>query len=720
VDLLINSVTPLVWAGDQGTDWDISLTANWRLGASSVTYGEASGIGPTVRFDDSAPGTTSVNLPVTVSPASVTISNNSLAYSINGSGRISGTTGLTKQGSGTLTLNTANNYAGNTVIQSGKLLLVSSELLPDGSGKGDVVVGGSLDLAGAIETINGLSGSGTIDNSTGGNATLIVGSNGVSSAFSGIVGGTAGTIALSKIGAGALTLSGNNTYSGGTVINVGQIRLGHNNALGAGTLTASGGAVSSDGTTPRSIANAVLITAACTFGDPTNNGLLTLSGPIDFNAAARNVTAASDLVWSGFSGNGRPNKFGSATLTITGSASWNGDAEVRNGTLILSGATVTNTGALRADSDQGFGSARMVITNGAYLELQGATANLRAGYDGDITATNYLDVAGTVRLPLADAGDGHLVAGRNGVPGIVTFYPGADVAVSAVNSVSAHGEIHFKGGTLRATVDNSNFMSGIDLVDIGSGGLAIDSAGRQIVITQPLVAGVGSGGIEKIGSGTLVLNGINTYAGTTLVSDGVLAGNGVISGPVNVGASGTLSPGAPFGALTVNNTVTLAGTTLAQISKTGATLTNGLLVASTLNCGSLLVVTNVGPDPLAAGDTFNLFDATTFNGTFSSFLLPVVPGLTWDTSKVALDGTIALVAAPQFTGFSVSGSTLTLSGTGGKPNGNYYLLASTNVAAPVTNWVPLQTNVFDGSGNFSTTVTVNPATPKQFFRLLVP
>src|ERR1043166_6856683 len=267
-------------------------------------------------------------------------------------------------------------------------------------------------------------------------------------------------------------------------------------------------------------------------------------------------------------------------------------------------------------------------------------------------------------MPTADSGDGHLIAGRNGVPGIITFYSGADVAVSAVNSTSAHGEIHFKGGILRATADNGAFMSGIDLVDIGTGGLTIDSAGWQIVITQPLLAGVGSGGIEKIGSGVLVLNGTNTYTGTTLVTGGVLAGNGVITGPLNIGVSGTLSPGAPLGTLTVNNTVTLGGTTVAQISKTGATLTNGLLVASTLNCGGLLVVTNIGPAPLAAGDTFNLFDATTFAGTFSPFQLPTLPGLAWDTSKVAIDGTISLVAMPQFTGSSVSGSTLTLSGSG--------------------------------------------------------
>ena len=97
-----------------------------------------------------------MNLPITVLPTSVTVSNNSLSYSINGVGRISGTTGLTKQGTNTLTLYTANNYAGNTVIQNGKLLLANSEVLPDGTGKGDVVVSGSLDLGGQSETINGL------------------------------------------------------------------------------------------------------------------------------------------------------------------------------------------------------------------------------------------------------------------------------------------------------------------------------------------------------------------------------------------------------------------------------------------------------------------------------------------------------------------------------------------------------------------------------------
>jgi len=721
VDLLITSVTPLRWAGNNGTDWDISVTPNWLLGPSSVTYDEASGIGPTVRFDDTFIGTPNVNLPVTVSPASMTVSNNTAPYSISGAGKITGTTGLTKQGSGTLTLATAgNNYAGTTAVQNGKLLLTASEVLPEGPGKGDVVVSGSLDLSGTTETINGLSGAGTIDNSGGGNATLVVGSNDVSSAFTGVVGGTAGTVGLRKVGTGAFTLSANNSFAGGTIVTNGQLRLGHDHALGVGSLTMAGGTVSSDSTTARNVTNAVFITAACTLGDAVNNGLLTLSGPMDLNNGARNLTVASPLVYTGFSSNGRLNKSGSGTLTIKGVVNWNGDAEARNGTLILDGAMVTNTGAVRPDSDQGFGSARMIITNGSVLVLDFATANLRASQDGDVTATNYLDVAGTVRMPSATTGNGRFIAGRDGITGIINVYPGADVAISAVTSSSAHGEFHFHGGILRGTVDSSAFIGGIDLVDIGTGGLTIDSAGWQLAIPQPLLAGVGSGGLTKIGSGVLALNSTNTYTGTTLVSAGILAGTGIIAGPVNVSASGTLSPGSPVGTLTVNNTVTLGGTTLAQISRTGATLTNGLLIASTLNCGGVLVVTNIGPDALAPGDTFNLFDATTFNGSFTSFVLPVVSGATWDTTKVTVDGTISLVAAVQFAGISLSGSTLTLSGNGGSANGTYYLLGSTNVTAPANNWLPLQTNLFDGSGNFSTTVTVNPANPKQFFRLFIP
>ena len=70
---------------------------------------------------------------------------------------------------------------------------------------------------------------------------------------------------------------------------------------------------------------------------------------------------------------------------------------------------------------------------------------------------------------------------------------------------------------------------------------------------------------------------------------------------------------------------------------------------------------------------------------------------------------------PQFTGISVSGTTLTLKAANGTPGGQYVLLASTNVAGP---WTAILTNSFDGSGNLNLFITnSNPAVHQQFYML---
>jgi len=98
---------------------------------------------------------------------------------INGGAAVSKTTG------GTLTLDGTNNYSGNTNINAGTVRLGASEVIPHGAGKGNVNVDGTLDLAAKNETINGLSGSGTVTNRGGPSAVLTVGANDASSTFSG-------------------------------------------------------------------------------------------------------------------------------------------------------------------------------------------------------------------------------------------------------------------------------------------------------------------------------------------------------------------------------------------------------------------------------------------------------------------------------------------------------------------------------------------------------
>ena len=125
--------------------------------------------------------------------------------------------------------------------------LGASNVLPDGAGKGDVTDNGTLDMAGFSDTINGLNGSGTVDNSTGTGNTLTVGGNNANSTFSGVIQNTSGSLGLAKTGTGTLTLSGNsaNTYSGLTTVSAGEVDLSKTagvNAIG-GNLTVAGGEV---------------------------------------------------------------------------------------------------------------------------------------------------------------------------------------------------------------------------------------------------------------------------------------------------------------------------------------------------------------------------------------------------------------------------------------------------------------------------------------------
>jgi hypothetical protein len=136
----------------------------------------------------------------------------------------------------------------------------------------------------------------------------------------------------------------------------------------------------------------------------------------------------------------------------------------------------------------------------------------------------------------------------------------------------------------------------------------------------------------------------------------------------------------------------------------------------------LLIVSNAD-DPLQGGDAFQLFSAPSFAGNFSSIALPALaPGLYWDTSTLKVDGTIRVVVEtpPTIGNIGVSGGNLVLSGAGGITNGTYYVLTSTNIAAPLANWTRLVTNQFDVSGNFNFTNAMDTNSPQSFYLLQLP
>ncbi|NBW85516.1 MAG: hypothetical protein EBR23_01460, partial [Planctomycetia bacterium] len=135
-------------------------------------------------------------------------------------------TGLTKSGTGTLVLSGSNTYTGMTSLNAGTLTVQNGSALPDASAT-FVAEGATLALS-ASETIGSLAGGGNV--ALGGN-TLSFGADNTSTTFLGVIGGTTGGV--TKVGAGAATLSGANTYGGTTTVSAGTLRAGSTAAFGA-------------------------------------------------------------------------------------------------------------------------------------------------------------------------------------------------------------------------------------------------------------------------------------------------------------------------------------------------------------------------------------------------------------------------------------------------------------------------------------------------------
>ena len=196
-----------------------------------------------------------------------------------------------------------------------------------------------------------------------------------------------------------------------------------------------------------------------------------------------------------------------------------------------------------------------------------------------------------------------------------------------------------------------------------------------------------------------------------------MEGAGVVLGNLTGNPGSTLEPGySGSGTFTVTNTATLNGVTAFEIGG-GA---NNLLNATNIMYGGTLSV-SFTPGTLSSGNTFKLFNAAHYSGSFGS-IVPATPGagLTWDTSQLTVSGTLRVAAPPQFTSTTLSGTNLVMAGSGGTSGGSYHILSSTNVAANLSTWMSVGSGSFTPSGTFSFTNGINPAVPQQFFILVEP
>jgi autotransporter-associated beta strand protein len=181
-----------------------------------------------------------------------------------------------------------------------------------------VFTGGTLQFAGANIASSlpvTLQSQGGTTDTNGNNATL-----------SGTVSGPG---SLTKTGAGILTLTGNNSYQGGTALNAGTLAVGSNTALGTGALTFADGTTLQAATSGLTLANAMVLNGADTVDTQAN--ALTLGGVL--------------------SGTGGLTKIGIGALTLSGNSSYSGPTAVNAGTLIVNGsiadsAVTVNSGAM--------------------------------------------------------------------------------------------------------------------------------------------------------------------------------------------------------------------------------------------------------------------------------------------------------------------------------------------------------------------------------------
>ncbi|SDR62439.1 outer membrane autotransporter barrel domain-containing protein [Rhizobiales bacterium GAS113] len=481
---------------------------------------------------------------------SSTAGNATISNALNATTQLFGTATLgnaTITNGGNITFN-GSSTAGNATITTNSVGdVVFSGTSSGGRASFITNAGGVFDmslLTSAGMTAGSIAGAG---NYFLGSKVLTVGGNNQSTSVSGVIsdggfgGGTGGS--LIKTGTGTLTLSGLNTYSGGTFLNGGVLAVSSDANLGA----ASGG-LSFDGGTLRAVgtlssARSVTLNPGGGTLDAATGGI-TLSGNIIDGSGPGGLTIMS-------SGGGRQ-------VLLSGNNSYSGATIVAPGGVLVAGSA----NAFSKNSDftvngnvalGGFNSTiKSLSGSGSVANVFGGPATLTiAPPSGTTTFSGGISDSPGNALTLAKAG-----AGTQVLTGANTYTGGTMLNAGTLgvgnSSALGTGPLTMQDGTTLQFVSSAMLSNAINFPGVDP---TIDTGGNTAVL-----AGVisGTGGITKIGSGFLFLNGIDTYTGATTVSAGTLIVNGSIaSSAVTVAGGAVLGGGGTVGALTVQGGATV-------------------------------------------------------------------------------------------------------------------------------------------------------------------
>ena len=551
--------------------------------------------------------------------------------------------------------------------------------------------------------------------------------------------GINGSTSLSKSGTGTLTLVNlTNGFTGGAVINAGTVVLS-SSTLGSSDIADNGSLVFSNGIQT--------VTAAIS-----GSGTLANSGSSTVELSATNNYSGGTIIKSGTLQCDNASALGTGTITLGDGASANSATlqaspstsfVITNPIVVAAGGSGTYAVQWSGGGDSTL-SGNVALNSAVTLRTTAGGALFLTGsiISGGANPSVTIDGAGTTTKAIYLYGDNSSTFTGNYIVTNKGGLKAANVnALSSANTISMDSTATFDNGSLNVTIAGLNDYAGVGgtVADAGAGKFLTLGGGGTYSFSGVIN---NIGGIVKTGSGQQTLSGVNVNSGSTVVSNGTLVVNGALGvGAVTVAGgmltgsgtlkgattvqSGTLSPGiSGIGTLAISNALTLlsGGNLAVDINKTTATQ-DQIVGLTTVTYGGTLAVNNLA-GTLTTSDSFKLFSAGTYVGTFAS-ITPATPatGLTWNTNTLAIDGTLRIASGvntnPTNITAIVSGNVLQLSWPA--DHSGWRLLVQTNnlaagISANTNDWM----TVPGSTGMYQTNITMDPTKPTEFYRLAYP
>ena len=510
-------------------------------------------------------------------------------------GASAGNATINNSGTSSFTLFTEGASAGNATITNSGGGSFTAFILGASGGNAALINANPT----AFITIAGLSGQGTTVGSIAGSGNLFLGSknltvggNQQSTVFTGVISDVGGS--LTKVGTGTLTLTGMNTYTGGTNLDGGILAVNSDLNLGTGPLSFNGGTLEALG----------------------SGGGITSSKPVSLAAGGGTFLAdagTASTLSGAITGVGAWTKAGPGTLTLTGTNTYGGGTIVSAGTLQLGagGTTGSITGNVANNGILAFNRSDVVTFGGM---ISGTGSVQQNGTGTTVLTGNNTYTGGTI------INAGTLQLGAGGTTG------------SIVGNVIDNGALIFNRSD---AVTFGGVISGTGtVVKLGAGTLTLPSANTYT-------------GATTVNGGSLIVDGSIASANTLVFPGGLLGGQGIIRG--NLVNGGVVSPGSSPGTLTVNGNYTQNpnGTLRIEVAGLAPSQHDVLAVNGHASVAGTVQLVRVGGFNLRLGDEITFLTATggvsgTFGNVENDFLATgsiVVFDVVYLPNAIVLQGT---------------------------------------------------------------------------------